>query len=276
MCSRAPRGGRRARWHRAQLPTPAAAHTRAACLAPAAVAAHRIVAGGDTRQLHRQAQPRPTTLYGNSEDPARSTHSKMALARRDLSGKPAHAMSEVSTAACSRPHSSHAHTTLYRDGLWLLTGDVCKGTCCRRRLDDAVCSRHVEEVVAAGLQTCSAHVCMTHVRTAARSHTHRDQLSNASAAHFVREDEDPCKMTYSRMALIERGPSLLQTKASAMHPCVMMQLLCTQPCSCEPPARQATAPSEHWNCKAPRAASQRRQPTERAKAARMTAAAASI
>ena len=96
----------------------------------------------------------------------------MALARRDLSGKPAHATSEVSTAACSRPHSSHAHTTLCRDGLWLLTGDVCNGTCRRRRLDDAVCSRDVEEVVAAGLQTCSANVCMTHVRTAARSHTH--------------------------------------------------------------------------------------------------------
>ena len=143
-------------------------------------------------------------------------------------------------------------------------------------LDDAACSRDVEEVVAAGLETCSATVCITHVRTAARSHTHRDQLSNASAAHFVREDEDPCKMTYSRMALIERGPSLLQTKANAMHPCVPMQLLCTRPCSCEPPARQATAPSEHWNCKAPRAASQRRQPTERATAARMTAAAASI
>ena len=79
-------------------------------------------------------------------------------------------------------------------------------------LDDAACSRDVEEVVAAGLETCSATVCITHVRTAARSHTHRDQLSNASAAHFVREDEDPCKMTYSRMALIERGPSLLQTK----------------------------------------------------------------
>ena len=139
----------------------------------------------------------------------------MALARRDLSGKPAHATSEVSTAACSRPHSSHAHTTLYRDGLWLLTGDVCKGTCCRRRLDDAVCSRDVEEVVAAGLQTCSAHVCMTHVRTAARSHTHRDQLSNASAAHFVREDEDPCKMTYSRMALIERD--LSATTQMQMH-----------------------------------------------------------
>ena len=108
----------------------------------------------------------------------------------------------------------------------------------RRRLDDAACSRDVEEVVAAGLQTCSAHVCMTHVRTAARSHTHRDQLSNASAAHFVREDEDPCKMTYSRMAFIERGPSLPHTKANAMHPCVPMQLLCTRPCSCEPPARQ--------------------------------------
>ena len=142
--------------------------------------------------------------------------------------------------------------------------------------DDAACSRDLEEVVAARLQTCSANVCMTHVRTAARSLAHRDQLSNASAAHFVREDEDPCKMTYSRMALIERGPSLLQTKANAMHPCVPMQLLCTRPCSCEPPARQATAPSEHWNCKAPRAASQRRQPTERATAARMTAAAASI
>ena len=74
-------------------------------------------------------------------------------------------------------------------------------------LDDAACSRDVEEVVAAGLETCSAIVCITHVRTAARSHTHRDQLSNASAAHFVREDEDPCKMTYSRMALIERDLS---------------------------------------------------------------------
>ena len=139
----------------------------------------------------------------------------MALARRDLSGKPAHATSEVSTAACSRPHSSHTHTALCRDGLWLLTGDVCKGTCCRRRLDDAACSRDLEEVVAAGLQTCSAHVCMTHVRTAARSHTHRDQLSNASAAHFVREDEDPCKMTYSRMALIERD--LSATTQMQMH-----------------------------------------------------------
>ena len=37
--------------------------------------------------------------------------------------------------------------------------------------DDAACSQDLEEVVAAGLQTCSAHVCMTHVRTAARSHT---------------------------------------------------------------------------------------------------------
>ena len=149
-----------------------------------------------------------STSYGKSEDPAKSTYSKMALARRDLSSKPAHATSEVSTAACSRPHSSHAHTTLCRDGLWLLTGDVCKGTCCRRRLDDAVCSRDVEEVVAAGLQ-------MTHVRTAARSHTHRDRLSSASAAHFVREDEDPCKMTYSRMALIERD--LSATTQMQMH-----------------------------------------------------------
>ena len=56
---------------------------------------------------------------------------------------------------------------------------------------------------------------MTHVRTAARSHTHRDQLSNASAAHFVREDEDPCKMTYSRMALIERD--LSATTQMQMH-----------------------------------------------------------
>ena len=105
-------------------------------------------------------------------------------------------------------------------------------------LDDAACSRDVEEVVAARLQTCSANVCMTHVRTAARSHTHRDQLSNASAAHFVREDEDPCKMTYSRMALIERDPSFPQTKANAVHPCIPMQLLCARQCSCEPPARQ--------------------------------------
>ena len=76
-------------------------------------------------------------------------------------------------------------------------------------------SRDVEEVVAAGLQTCSANVCMTHVRTAARSLAHRDQLSNASAAHFVREDEDPCKMTYSRMALIERD--LSATTQMQMH-----------------------------------------------------------
>ncbi len=82
-------------------------------------------------------------------------------------------------------------------------------------LDDAACSRDVEEVVAAGLQTCCANVCMTHVRTAARSHTHCDQLSNASAAHFVREDEDPCKMTYSRMALIERD--LSATTQMQMH-----------------------------------------------------------
>ena len=82
-------------------------------------------------------------------------------------------------------------------------------------LDDAACSRDVEEVVAAGLETCSATVCITHVRTAARSHTHRDQLSNASAAHFVREDEDPCKMTYSRMALIERD--LSATTQMQMH-----------------------------------------------------------
>ena len=164
-----------------------------------------------------QPQPRPDyTLYGESEDAANNTHSKVALARRDLSGKRAHATSEVSTAACSRHHSSHAHTALCRDGLWhLLTGDVCNGTCCRRRLDDAACSRDVEEVVAAGLQTCSANVCMTHVRTAARSHTHCDQLSNASAAHFVREDEDPCKMTYSRMALIERD--LSATTQMQMH-----------------------------------------------------------
>ncbi len=93
--------------------------------------------------------------------------------------------------------------------------NVCNGTCCRRRLDDAACSRDVEEVVAAGLQTCSANVCMTHVRTAARSLAHRDQLSNASAAHFVREDEDPCKMTYSRMALIERD--LSATTQMQMH-----------------------------------------------------------
>ena len=140
----------------------------------------------------------------------------MALARRDLSGKRAHATSEVSTATCSRPYSSRTHTTLCRDGLGhLLTGNVCNGTCCRRRLDDAACSRDVEEVVAAGLQTCSANVCMTHVRTAARSLAHRDQLSNASAAHFVREDEDPCKMTYSRMALIERD--LSATTQMQMH-----------------------------------------------------------
>ena len=81
--------------------------------------------------------------------------------------------------------------------------------------DDAACSQDLEEVVAAGLQTCSANVCMTHMRTAARSHTHCDQLSNASAAHFVREDEDPCKMTYSRMALIERD--LSATTQMQMH-----------------------------------------------------------
>ena len=85
----------------------------------------------------------------------------------------------------------------------------------RHRLDDAACSRDLEEVVAARLQTCSANVCMTHVRTAARSLAHRDQLSNASAAHFVREDEDPCKMTYSRMALIERD--LSATTQMQMH-----------------------------------------------------------
>ena len=38
--------------------------------------------------------------------------------------------------------------------------------------DDAACSQDLEEVVAAGLQTCSANVCMTHMCTAARSHTH--------------------------------------------------------------------------------------------------------
>ena len=167
----------------------------------------------------------------------------MALARRDLSGKPAHATSEVSTAACSRPHSSHAHTTLCRDGLWLLTGDVCKGTCCRRRLDDAVCSRDVEEVVAAGLQTCSAHVCMTHVRTAARSHTHRDRLSSASAAHFVREDEDPCKMTYSRMALIERD--LSATTQMQMHS--QMGFSCSNRRAAQ---RRKASPHTAWRCEA--------------------------
>ena len=140
----------------------------------------------------------------------------MALARRDLSGKPAHATSEVSTAACSRPHSSHAHTTLCRDGLWhLLTGDVCNGTCCRRRLDNAACSRDVEEVVAAGLESCGATVCLTHVRTAARSHTPCHRLSSASAAHFVRECEDPCRTTYSRMALVKRD--LSATTQMQMH-----------------------------------------------------------
>ena len=55
---------------------------------------------------------KPKPLYGESEDAANSTPSIMALARRDLSGKRAHATSEVSTSPCSRPHSSHAHTTL--------------------------------------------------------------------------------------------------------------------------------------------------------------------
>ena len=165
----------------------------------------------------------------------------MALARRDLSGKRAHATSEVSTATCCRPHSSHAHTTLCRDGLWLLTGDVCKGTCCRRRLDDAVCSRDVEEVVAAGLQTCSAHVCMTHVRTAARSHTHCDRLSSASAAHFVREDEDPCKMTYSRMALIERD--LSATTQMQMHS--QMGFSCSNRRAAQ--QRQASGAAHTWH-----------------------------
>ena len=45
--------------------------------------------------------------------------------------------------------------------------------------DDAACSRDLEEVVAAGLQICSANVCMTHVRTAARSHTHCHRASQA-------------------------------------------------------------------------------------------------
>ena len=203
----------------------------------------------------------------------------MALARRDLSSKRAHTTSEVSTSKeCASGDRVQGGVTLPARPMSTSPSPAAHAAAHARAAtaDDAACSRDLEEVVAAGLQTCSANVCMTHVRTAARSHTHRDQLSNASAAHFVREDEDPCKMTYSRMALIERGPSLLQTKANAMHPCVPMQLLCTRPCSCEPPARQATAPSEHWNCKAPRAASQRRQPTERATAARMTAAAASI
>ena len=110
---------------------------------------------------------------------------------------------------------TRSHNTVQRRAVAADGRCVCKGTCCRRRLDDAVCSRDVEEVVAAGLQTCSAHVYMTHVRTAARSHTHCHRLSSASAAHFVRGCEDPCKTTYSRMALVKRD--LSATTQMQMH-----------------------------------------------------------
>ena len=98
----------------------------------------------------------------------------MALARRDLSSKRAHTTSEVSTSKeCASGDRVQGGVTLPARPMSTSSSPAAHAAAHARAAtaDDAACSRDLEEVVAAGLQTCCANVCMTHVRTAARSHT---------------------------------------------------------------------------------------------------------
>ena len=111
-------------------------------------------------------------MYRETEDPSKSTEPTMALARRDLSSKRAHTTSEVSTSKeCASGDRVQGGVTLPARPMSTSPSPAAHAAAHARAAtaDDAACSRDLEEVVAARLQTCSALVCMTHVRTAARS-----------------------------------------------------------------------------------------------------------
>ena len=120
------------------------------------------------------AQHQQSHMYRETEDPSKSTEPTMALARRDLSSKRAHTTSEVSTSKeCASGDRVQGGVTLPARPMSTSPSPAAHAAAHARAAtaDDAACSRDLEEVVAAGLQTCCANVCMTHVRTAARSHT---------------------------------------------------------------------------------------------------------
>ena len=121
-----------------------------------------------------RSQGRQSHMYRETEDPSKSTEPTMALARRDLSSKRAHTTSEVSTSKeCASGDRVQGGVTLPARPMSTSPSPAAHAAAHARAAtaDDAACSRDLEEVVAAGLQTCCANVCMTHVRTAARSHT---------------------------------------------------------------------------------------------------------
>ena len=139
--------------------------------------------------------------------------------------------------------------------------------------DDAACSQDLEEVVAAGLQTCSANVCMTHMRTAARSHTHHANAGlTTGRAAFA---ETPAKGHSRFCDLFHAAQASCKQRQMPCHPCIPMQLLCTRQCSCEPPTRQCKCTQQALEMHGTTSSVQRRQSTERATAARVTAVAAS-
>ena len=119
--------------------------------------------------------------------------------------------------------------------------------------DDAACSQDLEEVVAAGLQTCSANVCMTHMCTAARSHTHHANAGlTTGRAAFA---ETPAKGHSHFCDLFHAAQA---SSKQRQMPCIhafQCSFCAHDNAAASHQHDNASARSKHWKCTAPRAAS---------------------